>query len=137
MIEDVHFEGDQVPEVHLFVHYVDDAIDDREVVVGLLVLDPPHRGHFLVLFGCLCSLFPSLHLCFDFVSGYFQVIQIVNDVHMRQLIVYLVFVVQSICFQFAALLSQDVLGYFDAGEVNAVHMIDQSLIGVAGEERSH
>ena len=81
LVEDVHFQGYEVAKMHLFVHHIEDTVDKRQVVVGLFILDSPHRCHFLVFFGSLGCFFSGLHFLLDCITGILQVFKVIDDIH--------------------------------------------------------
>ena len=120
--------------MHLLVHGVEDGIDNGQVVVGLLVLHPPHRSYFLVLLCIPGNLVSETHFFSDFSPRTFQVAQVLNEVHVGNLVIDLVPIVQPVGLQAESLLAQQLFREADPGQIDSIEMVDESLVGVGSQE---
>ncbi len=77
----LHLDVDQIAEVHLLAHDVEDVVGNREVVVGLLVLHSPIRRHLRNLLRRPCSFLSAGHLRFELHTHGFELFEVVDDVH--------------------------------------------------------
>lgn len=92
-IKDIHFYVDQIAEIHLLVHCIQNRIYNGKMVVSLLVFYPPDRCHLFILFRILRYFFPKTHLFPDLCSRFLQMTQILYHIRVGYLIVNFVAIV--------------------------------------------